>query len=389
MIIRKAQEKDIEDFLRLSNYCFGDPYEDLEIHKKIFDMEATTVVEEDGKLTGGYIVYPFDITYGGGTAKMGGISCVVMDVDARYGGKSKKMLTHMIKQMHDDGIVFSALCPFNFEFYRKLGWESAYDRYMFEFDTALLEPYLESEYTVKKYYDIPIDEFSDVQTEYAKRYNGIVVRTKEYWRTFEKILKHGKFLFGSVSKDDSVCGYVLYKLESDHLFIREIVYKDTNALKALFGFIYRHNSQKKKVKLAAPLDFPIRLMVGDMYNVKGELQVLMMNRIVDVKKAFELGEYPNIGEHSLSIKVSDSAAAWNDGVWHLYLSQGSIKAEKGSAGDTFDATISMPELSRMLIGYAGGKELIELGNVEATTDEAKEFIEKVFAKKTTYMNNRF
>ena len=49
---------------------------------------------------GGYKVYPFDVTYGDSTVRMGGVGCVIMDVQARYRGYAKKMLTHMIEDMH-------------------------------------------------------------------------------------------------------------------------------------------------------------------------------------------------------------------------------------------------------------------------------------------------
>jgi predicted acetyltransferase len=131
------------------------------------------------------------------------------------------------------------------------------------------------------------------------------------------------------------------------------------------------------------------LLVDDLYKVEAKIEPFMMNRIVDVKKAFELSEYPNIGEHSLSIKITDTIADWNNGVWHLYLSQGNIRAEKGSDDDDFDATISIQELSRMIIGYAGGKELLDICKINAVTQEAGDFICEVFIKKPTYINNMY
>ncbi len=390
MKIRKAVMEDVKEFNKLAEYCFGDPYEVVPLYEELFDPEITTVVEEDGKLAGGYVVYPFDITYGTSTAKMGGVSCVTMDVHARYKGYAKKMLVHMINEMHKEGMAFSALGAFNFQFYRKLGWEVAYDKYVMELEIEQLKDFLASEYTVKKHYDIPIDKVIKLQTEYAKKYSGYIPRTKDYWIEYEKHYKKHKNLFGTATLDNEVKGYVIYRIEpGEKIIIREIVYSDNDALKALLGFIYRHNAQIMKVVFEVPTDFPIRMMVKDQHKVEVKLKTAMMNRVVDVKKAFELGDYPNVGEYSITLKVNDNHAEWNDGIWHLYLSQGSITAERGSEDDTFDAQINITELSSMLIGYSSGAKLLELEKIETSSDEAIAFIKNVFLGKVTYMNNQF
>ena len=389
MIIRNAKKEDIGPFNDLASYCFGNPYEKHSLYDEIFDLEDTKIVEEDGKLVGGYTLYPFEMTYCDTRVKMGGLSCVVMDVGARYNGKAKQMLTEMISDMYEKDYVFSTLGAFNFGFYRKLGWEIAYDKMWYQTDIEIFKPYLTHEYEVKKYYKIPYDKIIQLQNDFAKKYNGYIPRDIGYWTVFEKILEDGKYLTATVSKNGSVEGYIIYNLSDRKFSIREIVYSNIDSLKALFGFIYRHNAQRDKVTMKVPCDFPLRLLVDDLYKVEAKLEPFMMNRIVDVKKAFELGEYPNIGEHSLSVKITDTIADWNDGVWHLYLSQGNIRAEKGSNDDNFDAEITIHELSRMIIGYAGGKELLDIGKINAFTQEAGDFICEVFINKPTYINNMY
>ena len=389
MIIRNATKEDIGPFNKLASYCFGDPFGDHSLYDEIFDLENTKIVEEAGKLVGGYTLYPFEMTYCDTKAKMGGLSCVVMDVNARYDGNAKRMLTEMISDMYKKDYVFSTLGAFNFGFYRKLGWEIAYDKMWYQADIELFKPYITHEYEINKYYKLPSDEVAQLQNEFSKRYNGYIPRDREYWPIFEKILDDGKYLTAIISKDGSAEGYIIYNLSDKKFNIREIVYSNIDSLKALFGFIYRHNAQRNKVTMKVPCDFPLRLLVDDLYKVEAKLEPFMMNRIIDIKKAFELGEYPNIGEHSLSIKISDPVADWNDGVWHLYLSQGNIRAEKGSADDNFDATISIQELSRMIIGYASGKELLDIAKINAATQEARDFICEVFNKKPTYINNMY
>ena len=43
----------------------------------------------------------------------------------------------------------------------------------------------------------------------------------------------------------------------------------------------------------------------------------------------------------------------------------------------------------MIIGYVSGETLLELGMIEANTEEAADFIKSVFLKKETFINNRF
>ena len=389
MNIRIAKKEDIKQFNDLASYCFGNPFEEHKLYDDIFDLENTRIVEQDGKFIGGYTLYDFDMTYGKDTAKMGGLSCVVMDVDARYDGNAKKMLIRMIEEMHEKEFVFGTLGAFNFEFYRKLGWEIAFEKMKFEADVELFEPYLTSEYEIDKYYKVPSEKIMELQKEFAKKYNGYIPRDKQYWSDYEKIIENAKYLTATVSLNETVEGYIIYSINNGKFDVREMVYSDTESLKALLGFIYRHNSQRKKVTMKVPCDFPLRLLVGDHYRLKSEIVPFMMNRVIDVKKAFEMGDYPNIGEYTIALKIDDSVADWNDGVWNLYLSQGNIRAEKGEADDLFDAKISIQELSRMIIGYVSGKTLLEIGAIETESQEAKHFIESVFVKKPTFINNMY
>ncbi len=389
MKIRKAEKEDIKQFNDLASYCFGNPFEEHKLYDEIFDLENTRIVEQDGKFIGGYTLYDFNMTYGKDTAKMGGLSTVVMDVNARYNGNAKKMLIKMIEEMHEKEYVFGTLGAFNFGFYRKLGWEVAFDKMWYQADIELFKPYLTHEYEIEKYYKIPSEKISQLQLEFSKKYNGYISRDAEYWAIFAKILEDGKYLTATVSKNETVEGYIIYSLNDNKFSLREMVYSNIDSLKALLGFIYRHNAQRDKVTMKVPCDFPLRLLVDDLYKVEAKLKPFMMNRVIDVKKAFEMGDYPNIGEHTISIKIDDSVADWNDGVWHLYLSQGNIRAEKGEAGDLFDAKISIQELSRMIIGYVSGKTLLEIGAIETDSQEAKHFIESVFVGRPTFINNMY
>ena len=289
MIIRTATKEDAKAFNDLASYCFGDPYEEHALYDEIFDYENTKVVEQDGKLVGGYTLFPFEMNYGAGLAKMGGLSCVVMDVDARYSGFAKTMLTEMLSDMKERGFVFCALGALNIEFYRKLGWEASYDRTHYEIDINVFKPYLTSEYKIEKHYGVPIDEIIPVQTEYAKRYIGYIPRTKKYWQMFDNLIKEAKNLCATVKMDEKTAGYIIYKLHDKKVDVREIVYTSSASLQALFGFIYRHNSQCSKVLMEVPCDFPLRLLSNDLYKVDCKIKTFMMNRVVSVKKAFELG----------------------------------------------------------------------------------------------------
>ncbi len=389
MNIRKARAKDKDEFMKLASYSFSEnPHADSGIWWDLFDAKQTTVIEEDGKIVGGYILIPHEISYGNDLAKMGGVSTVVVHPSCRGRGYAKKMLSKMIEDLNEEGYVFTALGAFLFSFYRSLGWELSYDSYSLKTDIYALEEFSGEGHSFDIHYEVPLDLISEAGNKYFSKISGAVVRSKDILKRAKKMYDSMKYMTCTAKNDNGNFGYMIYKMNGDVITVDELVWEDASTLKALLSFVYRHNSQRERIVINTPSDKMIYMLLSEpdrQVNIKAG----MMNRIINVKKAFEMGAYPKNINTSVVLEVEDKQADWNNGIWELQLSSGNMTAIKSDKDIKTDAKMSIQALSQMILGYASGENILKLNKAQALTESGQEFITQAFKEKLTYMNERF
>ena len=71
------------------------------------------------------------------------------------------------------------------------------------------------------------------------------------------------------------------------MFIREIYYKNIEALKSMLKFVYNHNTQCKKVVISAPVNDKIRFILDNPRTCDIKIKPFMMGRIINLKDYLE------------------------------------------------------------------------------------------------------
>jgi predicted acetyltransferase len=110
-----------------------------------------------------------------------------------------------------------------------------------------------------------------------------------------------------------------------------------------------------------------------------------MMRVVDVERA--LGRRPYVGSRPVSfmMKVHDSAAPWNEGVWRIEAGEGQVRAElKG--GDA-DLELSAGTLAPLYTGFMRPEVAAGVGLVKVNRPEALDDMREAFAATHTPYSN--
>lgn len=386
MIIRQATHSDRDAYYKLVEYCFEYPPGGIDFEKKLFDPAQCLMMCDDADhIVGGLIVYDHDMRHGNGTVDMGGISLVAIDPTIRYGGHGKALLRYAIKHMKDKGKTFSLLEPFDYPFYNKLGWELAFDRMMVEMSIHDLRNMATTAYQYERFDRMPIERIRTLYDDFYGRYPTTCIKKDHQFNKLATLLQDYGFHTCIATQDDQVRGMMVYRISKDTLLVREMIWTDIAAQKALWGYVYNHNSQFEKVTAILPADDMIRHLAFTP-DFKCEIKPFMMNRIIDIHKALEHNAY-SCNDCNIIIQVDDPIASWNEGTWKLIIQDG--KGHLHPTQETPDVTLSIGRLSQLTIGYLDMNTIIHLEGCILHDSSLLPILIDVFPKKVTLMNEKF
>lgn len=370
MDIRQLTLEDFDARAELGMYAFQyrKSTEELEKEKQDFKPERTWGLFEEEQLSAQLTLLPLQTYIHGQVFEMGGIAGVATWPEKRRQGLVAKLLEHTLQQMNEAGQSISFLHPFHFPFYRKFGWETYIEYRKYTIPTNKLPAKVHVEGTIKRGIR-DLELLNAIYEKYAAHYNGTLVRDTERW---ERKLPSGDELFTAVyyNPKDQACGYVIYEIADQKMNIKELVYLDERSRQALWTYIANHDSMVTEVNLQAPINDALPYLLNDP-RIEQQVVPYFMARIVNVKHFLE--QYPfTVGKvESLSIRVNDSVAEWNNGIWDVLINdEGKAKVSRREAlpeglqqdlWDHSDIDTDIQALTVALIGYKRPLELCSWG----------------------------
>ncbi len=285
-------------------------------------------------------------------APLGGVAGVASAPASRGRGYAAALIHKTLEAMRESGQYVSALNPFNWDFYRQLGWDWVGVGRTYTVSSRILRPDPETE-SVRTASAADTDAFRAVYRRHAGRYRGPLDRTEHDWET---ILAHTekKYTFSFLYvRDGEPQGYIVLRaLDRKLTRLREFVALTPEAYRALLGLLRRHAMQTESLEWAAPDDDPLwhHLMHFDVHT---KIRPITQARIVDVPAA--LGalraglqeDGAGLAGH-VNIAVRDEAAPWNDGIWRVEAADGAMRAQQGREAAAVE--IGIQSLSQAFFG---------------------------------------
>jgi len=347
----------------------------------------------DGSLAAKLIIIPLSTWLNGRKFAMGGIAGVATWPEYRRNGMVGQLLGETLRMMKEAGQTVSFLHPFKFEFYRKYGWETYVDYLKYEIPVEKLPRFQAPEGSSVRRVEKNWELLNPLYEVHAQRYNGMLVRDEKWWnqRCF-KFKKGITAMYRDAQGEPK--GYVFYQVKERVMTIHELVFLDEEARRGLWKFLADHDSMINKVELNAPADDALAFLVPDP-RFKQEVVPYFSARIVDVE-AF-VNAYPfaaRAGAESIYLKVSDSHAKWNQGVFRLDFngsgeSAHAVKMAEEEVPITASVvSCSIQALSALLIGYQKAGFLARIERLQGSPEEIAR-LEAAIPERVTYLADFF
>jgi predicted acetyltransferase len=254
------------------------------------------------------------------TTYISSIACAPAARGQRYG---VACLKHALEDMRAAGQVLTTLSPFEYAYYRQLGWEWVKVIRVYWVPSRMLcvVPETQNVRAARKQ-DRPAIE--ETYRRFARRYRGMAVRDEREWDlVLDGSKSHVSYVY-VYEGDEGIEGYVVVRGGNpDETYLPEFISVTPRAQRALLGMLRRLHTQTKAFTWGAPEDDGLwsQFLHRDMRTTVGPG---LQGRIVDVAAALgALKPAPGLrGE--FTIDIEDSFAPWNAGSWQVAFADGAV-----------------------------------------------------------------
>lgn len=385
--IKELSAADYNEIFELSQFAFQYKLSEADLLKKKEEAERHTIWGwmEEGRIAAKLHLIPLSVYINGKSFDMGGISAVATWPEYRRNGMVKQLLAHVLNHMKENGQMLSYLHPFSVPFYRKFGWEVAFDKKHYTIPVeALKQKWNAAGYVRRTQMDIEL--FHSIYTDFAKQFNGPLTRDEKWWK--QRVLAKDAMMVVCYDDNNRAEGYLFYSVKDRVFEVEELVYRSLNGRKLLLNFIANHDSMVKEVKLTVPEKDKLPLLIGEP-RFKQTVEPYFMARIVDVPGF--LASYPfneDLPDATLLLHVEDCFLPENSGSYEITVENGGIRIAQSDTNRREGIHCNVQELTSMLLGYRRPQELAEVGLIHADT-HTLEIIEKLIPVSQTYLTDYF
>ncbi|HEK9099081.1 GNAT family N-acetyltransferase [Bacillus pfraonensis] len=374
MKVVELAEHQYKEAITLSEYAFQYKVPEDQIEQRLTLMkkhhQLFGVLESD-HLAAKLHLLPLEINIGDEIFKMGGIAGVATYPEYRRSGHVKELLKYALQKMKQDGFSVSMLHPFAVSFYRKYGWELFANRFICSMTKSDLVMQKHVKGNIRRFNkDNHPNEIEAIYETFAKRFAGMLVRSREWWR---QAVYHDLTAAVYYNEENEATGYMLYKINDSKMTVEEFVPLNNEARNGLWNFICQHDSMIKDLKMILSETEPLLYTLQEP-RVKAEITPYFMTRIVDVEQF--LNQYSFVWsnqQNEVILHISDSFAPWNNVTVQLQNKEiVMIHNEEKETQNSRGIHLNINDLSAMLFGYKRPLELYEIGTLSGTEKEVEE-----------------
>lgn len=341
----------------------------------------------DGRLLASAMVEPFEVCWpdpgpepGDRILPMGGIGGVATWADARGKGLVERLLKHSLETMRDQGLVVSNLYPFAFAFYKKLGWDWVGGQ------TIATVPLRELPRRKPDGWTIELVPVADARPVLEPLWNGNARRHRcAFPASRHKWHDHlgnrdNRTPYVFVAKDPSgqPSGYLVWRYEDGRKArVPILVSSGAECDSALLSLLRDLGTQCETAKVTVPDGFPLRAHLCH-WDLKVGSNPEFQGRVVDVGAAVRKLSPAPIGDGKAVVRIHDSHAPWNDGLWLFESSGGILDARLVDNGPDPDLTAPITAFSQLFYGYPALPILERAGLVETRPGPGRDWLRQLF-----------
>ena len=391
MEIRYAKEEEIESIKEIWSYCFNDTESFMKYYfNDKYKSENTVVALDEGKIISSLQLNQYKLLLNSkvyNTSYVVGVSTLP---EGRGAGYMNKVMKFTLNELYKKGQLVSILMPIDYRLYRRFGYEHCYDQIEYTINTDDLKNFKSSGKMIKSNLS-QIDDLIQIDRTFLNEVNGNVLKDEHYYENlFKEIQSEDGFLY--IHEGNEKDGYIVYFLQEDKMFVRELFYKNIDALKSMLKFIYNHNTQCKIVTISTPTIDKIRFILDNPKDSDIKIKPFMMGRVINVKKFIEDIDIENDINSSFNLLIEDKFIDENNGLFKISIQNKKVSVEqldkKGAEKpqEDFDIKLDINTLTQLSFSYIDVNETIFLNDIKDVSEETLETLNCIFSKKNNYIN---
>lgn len=388
MEIRYAKEEEIESIKEIWSYCFNDTESFMKYYfNDKYKSENTVVALDEGKIISSLQLNQYKLLLNSkvyNTSYVVGVSTLP---EGRGAGYMNKVMKFTLNELYKKGQLVSILMPIDYRLYRRFGYEHCYDQIEYTINTDDLKNFKSSGKMIKSNLS-QIDDLIQIDRTFLNEVNGNVLKDEHYYENlFKEIQSEDGFLY--IHEGNEKDGYIVYFLQEDKMFVRELFYKNIDALKSMLKFIYNHNTQCKIVTISTPTIDKIRFILDNPKDSDIKIKPFIMGRVINVKKFIEDIDIEKDINSSFNLLIEDKFIDENNGLFKIYIQNKKVSVEqldkKGAEKpqEDFDIKLDINTLTQLSFSYIDVNEAIFLNDIKDVSEETLETLNCIFSKKIT------
>ena len=381
MNIRFAKESDKNNIIDIWNYCFDDGPKFTDYYFNDKYKHENTIVVEDDEIVSSLQLNQYNLKLNDKIYDTSYVVGVSTFPQARGKGYMKHIMDFTLNELYRKNQLVSILMPIDYRLYRKYGYEHCYDQIEYEIDIEDLSGFKSKGFLKKAKLD-NINDLINIENNFLKDLNGTIIRDKNYYENlFKEVESEDGHIY--IHEDELKDGYIIYFINNENIFVRELYYNNLNALKGKLRFLYNHNTQCKKVTISSPIDDKIRFILSNPKTANIKLKPFMMGRVINLNKYLESLNIKSNENLSINISVKDDFIKENNKIFKIHLNNNKLNVESGDYIP--DVEFNINTITQLAFSYINGKEAYLLNDLKENK-KVIEFLDLIFVKKENYIN---
>lgn len=392
---RPVDGEDLSALRRMRFYAFApedgptafraeDAPEILGSHRGLFD---------GGELLSCCSYHDFRTRVRGSWLRMGGVAGVATPPEHRRQGLGRQLMGELLAEFREEGLPLSALWPFDYEFYARLGWAHAHVLARYEVEPADLAS--AGDDPAGTFRRLTVDDYDLLEPVFASWQSGYELATgrdQGWWRRriFERFGEE-EYVYAWEHEGD-VRAYVVYHFDGEGadrtLSVWELAAADPEARRQLWRFLADHDSQVGRVKFTLSGEHALLEEVADPSAVECSVEPGPMVRLVSVSDAIESIAYPEGIDGEAVVSVSDSLADWNDGTFAVSFADGRAACEPAPESSP-DVRLDVSALSQLVVGSNSLDALVRLSSATVADSDRASVLAAAFPERSVFLSEAF
>jgi len=403
---RKLTPEEKFYFERLQGFVFGNGHmNEKEMRERLAKGEMKSdnsygAIDENGRVLAGLEIIPYTMWFDGNKVSMYGIAGVASLPESRRLGNVRKVFEKAMKDIYEQGGVFSHLYPFSQDYYRKFGYEQAgaAKKYILPLEPARkfktsgsAHEYIAKDgEIIKDEGNVIRNRLIEIYEIYAAKHNMMLSRSNHRWNEVLNVSLLGlERVYFWKDSEQNIKSWAKFKKNNETIDIYDIAWTDCESMLGILQFIGMFDGAAEKMSVKASPEFVAELFWNNLYNIEIHTDWMGMNRVVNVKRALELMKKPEENGR-FTIKVIDDFADWNNHTYLVEYGGGNCKVSETSPNDTeigADIETSARALIQMLLGVYELEQIAQRDDVRVNGNMQK--LKRLFYKKNMLLTDYF